>query len=411
MKFILIGQHSPEWALRSETRSRMAFSKIQELGLSVESSYYTQGRHDYVTIVESPDAETVSRFSIWYAAQGFGRVETMRGYDSKEMNAITSGLDVDARPLGASPAIGPHNAQGSLEQTVSLPVFESYTQTELDLQYNPRLAVKDFPALATEWQARSRAARERLRCTADISYGATEMEKLDIFRQKDAGAPIVIFFHGGYWRSGDKSDFSFIAQGLVESGAAVVIPNYALCPHVTLDELVGQCYRAIRWVDDNASEFGGDPSRIHLAGHSAGGHIVALAMTRGTEAGLPEGMIKSGLSISGLYNLEPLRRSFLNMEVRLTPEQVLRLSPIGHLRRIDAELALSVGADESHEFHRQTNDYRREWERCGNSARYLPVAGADHYSVLDSLADSGGVLCQAMVKTMSDGVRAVDSSV
>lgn len=397
MKFILIGKHTPEWSARFSTRSAMAYAKTKELGITVECSYYTQGRFSYVTVIDAPDASTASRFGIWYAAQGFGTVEILQGFDSAEMRAITE--DIWASNVQRSPA-KPAAESAVLESALDLPVFESYTQEELDYQYNPRLSVPGFPQIAADWAARSAAVRRQVRCSLDLPYGPHPQETLDVFHAGQANAPIHVFFHGGYWRSGDKSDYSFIAPALLQAGVNVVVPNYALCPTVSIGELLEQCYRALRWIHANAASFGGDPSRLHVSGHSAGGHIVAMSMTEGMHHGLAEGTIKSGLALSGLYNLEPLRRSFLNLEIRLDPEQVKRASPQGLLRRTAAPLMLSVGGDESHEFHRQTTDYLGAWTDIGNVATYLPVAKTNHYSVLDALADPSHPLCKALLAQM-----------
>src|SRR5690606_5476571 len=119
--------------------------------------------------------------------------------------------------------------------------YGSYTQKELDYQYNPRLSVSDFPQIAADWAERSQSVRKQVRCSLDVPYGTHPQETLDIFPADKRGAPVHVFFHGGYWRSGDKSDYSFVAPALLQAGFNVVIPNYALCPGVTMDELLQQC--------------------------------------------------------------------------------------------------------------------------------------------------------------------------
>ena len=400
MKFVLVGNHNSQWTARSAERGARAHAKAQQLGVSVVSSYYTQGRFDFVTVIDSPDAETASRFSIWYAAQGFGTVETLRGFSSAEMEILCRDLLVD-ETQPSNPAPAQNHLMTAARQALQTHVFGSYTQAELDLEYNPRLSVLNFPEIAQEWASLSRAAREHMDARLDIAYGESAAETLDVFLPENgADAPIHIFFHGGYWRSGDKSDYSFVAESLVGAGAMVVIPNYTLCPTCTMDELLAQCYRAIRWVYDNAGSFKGDRSRIHISGHSAGAHIVTMAMTAGKDHGLPEGLIKSGCAVSGLYNLEPLRRSFLNLEIRLDPQLVLECSPSECIRLTAAPLMLSLGGLESTEFHRQTFDYFASWQGEGNVAKIIPALDTNHYSVLDAFIDPSHPLGKSVIEQL-----------
>jgi arylformamidase len=141
----------------------------------------------------------------------------------------------------------------------------------------------------------------------------------------------VVFIHGGYWRSLDKSDHSFIAPAFTNQGACVVVPNYALCPAVTIPQIVMQMVKALAWTYRNASKYGGDPSRITVIGHSAGGHLAAMLLACQWSVyakDLPSDVVRNALSISGLYDLEPIMRTpFLQESLRLTPEQVLLASP------------------------------------------------------------------------------------
>ncbi len=261
----------------------------------------------------------------------------------------------------------------------------------LDAQYNNRSRVADHARVLDNWAqasalARSGAPDARL----DVAYGEGVGETLDIFPALQPGAPVLMFIHGGYWRSLDKSDHSFVAPSFNAAGATVVVPNYALCPAVTVEHIALQMARALAWVWRNAASWGGDPSRIALAGHSAGGHLATLLLScRWKEVGedLPAQPVAGALSISGLYDMEPLRHTpMLQADLRLTPASVARLSPAFFPRPKGAKLFAAVGLDESDEFLRQNRLIRDVW---GPTA--VPVCetvpGTNHFNVLNTLAD------------------------
>jgi arylformamidase len=266
----------------------------------------------------------------------------------------------------------------------------------LDAQYNNRARVADALDVLARWAQASALAREGSPARRlDIAYGDGPNETLDIFPASQPNTPILIFVHGGYWRALDKSDFSFVAPSFVAAGATVVVPNYALCPAVTIEQIALQVVRAVAWTWRHAAELGGDASRIALAGHSAGGHLAAMmAACRWKQWAddLPAQPLAGALAISGLYDLEPVRRTpFLQADLRLTPPQVARLSPAFFPRPKTCKLFTSVGADESDEFLRHNQLIRDQW---GPTA--VPVCetvpGTNHFTVLKSLVDPAGRL-------------------
>lgn len=205
----------------------------------------------------------------------------------------------------------------------------------LDAQYNNRALVPDHARYFERWARDSRAAREQLTALLDVAYGHGPGETLDIFparrRTDEPLAPVLVFIHGGYWRSLDKSDHSFLAPAFVDKGTCVVVPNYALCPAVTIPDITLQMVQALAWVYRHIAVHGGDPRRISIVGHSAGGHLAAMLLACEWERhadDLPEDLINNALSISGVFDLEPLRHTpFLRDSLRLTPEQVRMASP------------------------------------------------------------------------------------
>jgi arylformamidase len=214
---------------------------------------------------------------------------------------------------------------------------------------------------------------------------------------------VLVFIHGGYWRSLDKSDFSFIAPAFNAAGALVLVPNYALCPAVTIEHIALQMAQAVAWAVDHAAEHGGDTSRIALVGHSAGAHLAAMLLTcrwKDLDADLPAQPLAGALAISGLYDLEPLRHAPCVMnDLRLTPTSVSRLSPAFFPRPKGGKLFAVVGLEESDEFLRQNALIRDVW---GPTA--VPVCetlpGTNHFTVLSPLADPASRLHELALRLL-----------
>jgi arylformamidase len=265
----------------------------------------------------------------------------------------------------------------------------------LDSQYNNRLRVPDHAAHFDRWRhASALARRESPTARLDVPYGSGPDETLDVFPAAQPGAPILVFIHGGYWRSLDKSDHSFIAPSFVADGVTVVLPNYSLCPAVTMEHIALQMTRVVAWVGRHGTEWGADTARITVAGHSAGGHLAAMLLGcrwKEVDDDLPLWPLQGALSMSGLFDLEPLRHApFVSADLGLTPASVRRLSP-AFFPRPKRPLYAVVGGDESQEFLRQNQLIRDQW---GPTA--VPVCetlvGHHHFNILHNLADPSGRL-------------------
>ena len=279
-------------------------------------------------------------------------------------------------------------------------VFLNYDRAALDAEYNNRAKVKDAMQWIARYGAESARARAELPMRFDVPYGRDHAERLDIFPPARSGsAPVHVFVHGGYWHRFDKADFSFVARAFPE--AATVVVNYALVPSVDLDELVRQVRASVAWVHANARTFGGDPERITVSGHSAGGHLVAmLVATEWGKLGAPADVVKAGCAISGPYDLEPIRLCYLNDVLALTPESARRNSPV-HLKPIGrVPLALTLGAHEGPEYHRQTNDLAVAWGGHGAPIEVLDAAGHDHFSIICELERPDTALARVIRKQM-----------
>ena len=205
-------------------------------------------------------------------------------------------------------------------------VWLDYTQAELDDQYNQRVLVPDADDYMARWGIESERLRGILNCRLDVAYGPSEAERLDIFSTPADDAPVVVYFHGGAWTRWNKTNNSFQAVPFIAAGATFVSVDFALVPQVTLDELIRQCRTAVAWIYRNALDFGANPEKLYIAGHSSGGHEVAmLAITDWAEWGLPSDVIKGAFAASGIYDLEPVRLSSRNEYLHLDEDATLNM--------------------------------------------------------------------------------------
>lgn len=277
------------------------------------------------------------------------------------------------------------------------------TQAELDAEYDVERSVPDFMVHARHFIDESKLARHRVNCRLDVAYGPTLDEHLDLFPARRGPAPVVVFFHGGYWRMLSSKDFSMAGLGPAALGAAVANVNYSLCPKVAIDEIVRQARAAVAWTHAHAADFGGDPDRIFVAGHSAGAHLAAMTLATdwAGDYGLPDDTIKGALLVSGLYDLRPLPYCFVQPALQLTADQVQRNSPMlsPPLRR-DLPVIVSWGGAEPAEFRRQSEDFLTAWQRAGNPGEPLCQAEANHFTALYGMGDADSVLCRALARLM-----------
>ena len=256
-------------------------------------------------------------------------------------------------------------------------------------EYNNRELVPDHGEYFARWTQDSARARSTMTCHLDLRYGDMPGETLDLFPARKGDGSCMMFIHGGYWRSLDKSDHSFLAPAWVDAGVSLAVVNYDLCPKVGIPEIVQQMLRASRWLWLNAERYGMDQDRLYVGGHSAGGHLAAMLMCAlwpVYDRALPKDLWKGALAISGLYDLRPLLEvDFLQADLRLDPATALRVSPAFMPPATRAPVMTCVGGNESSEFQRQNGLIRERWRAAFAGDVLMP--GRNHFSVLDELTD------------------------
>lgn len=278
-------------------------------------------------------------------------------------------------------------------------VFRDYDQAALDAHYNNRAKVPDFQERhIVSWVAAGAQARSRFK-TRELVYDARSGERLNLFLPEGRGPwPVLVYIHGGYWMALDKSSTDCVAQGLVPHGVAVVNIDYTLMPAVRMDEVVRQCRQAVRWVNEHAGEHDLDSGRIWVAGHSAGGHLTA-AIAAADWPGRPA--LAGGFAFSGLHDLEPIRRCYLNQTLGMSEDEAARNSPVNLPATPDGDWTLYVGGLEGDEYLRQSVALAKIWPSTLSRRMALEVVGgANHFSLVDPLADPDSALVRRMCQTL-----------
>jgi arylformamidase len=264
-------------------------------------------------------------------------------------------------------------------------------------QLNARAAVPDHPEIIGRWQAESAQVRQSEAGLLDLAFGSAPMEQLDFFPAEQAGAPLLVFIHGGYWRSLDKSDFTFIVPAYRRAGFNVALTNYTLSPHASVEEITRQQLRALAWLYRRSARLDFDRNRIVIAGHSAGGHLAAMMMAAHWSvfgSDLPSDLIKAGVLMSGLYDLEPVRHAeFINTDLKLDKSSALRLSPAWMPQPNSAPFITAVGDLESDEFKRQTALIASQWRH--GFEREVPLHQENHFTICDCFGDESHPLFKA----------------
>jgi arylformamidase len=270
---------------------------------------------------------------------------------------------------------------------------------DYEAEYNNSARVPEFPAIVARWEAASAAYRGVARADLDQPYGPGERHRYDRFYANEPGAPLLVYVHGGYWQSGDRSLYAFVAQAFNRAGFDVAIPSYPLCPEASVLDIVDDLRRCLVQLWSRTYV------RPLVIGHSAGGHLTAamLATRWETVAEVPDDLVRAGVAISGVFDLRPLVPTSINDALHLDAASAEAASsrfwpPPAPGRAFVA----AVGAEESPEFRRQSREIADHWGAAGVRAECAAVEGANHFTIIDQLVRPGSALNECVVRLAND---------
>jgi arylformamidase len=292
-------------------------------------------------------------------------------------------------------------------------VWRDMDQKALDDAYDQDVYAPNRPLIVARRIAASERTRAILGPPQRVAYGPSEYEGLDIFRPslpypasgggKGGGAPINVFVHGGAWRRNKAADYALQAEPLLHAGAHAVIIDFINVEQAGGDlfPMYEQVRRALAWIWRNAESFGGDRERFYISAHSSGSHLAACFLTDGwREEDLPKNFCKGALLLSGMYELEPVRRSKRSSYVKFTDAMVEKLSSQRRLDGLHTPLVLAYGTCETPEFQRQTQDFFAAVAAAGKSAELIVGEAYNHFELLETLANPYGLTGRAMLRQM-----------
>lgn len=327
-----------------------------------------------------------------------------RGSQAVEINrrTVLAGISVGLAAAAEGTALAqPSPAAGSEKGPL---VWLNLDQKELDDAYDQSKYAPNLQQITRRYASNSNAMRARLGEPKRFDYGATAIERLEVYSTKRANAPIHIHVHGGAWHQRPAADYAFPAEMLMNAGAHYVVPDFISVDEANGDlmPMVEQVRRAIAWTARHAGDFGGDAGRIYLSGFSSGAHLAGVALLtewRG-DFDLPADLIKGAVLSSGMYDLRPVRLSARSKYVHFTDEMEERLSTQRHLARITTPLVLAHGTHETPEFQRQTRDFAAALKAAGKPVQYLVNENYNHFEMMETFASPYGLLGRAVLEQM-----------
>jgi arylformamidase len=261
------------------------------------------------------------------------------------------------------------------------PDWRGMSQQDLDLGLNNGVAVPASAGIVAGWDQRSAEMRARYPGHLDLRYGPRERNRIDFLKCTDGG-PTLLFIHGGYWQTRAKETFTVFAGGPMAHGINVALLGYTLAPDATLDEIVAEIHAGLDFLVAQLPALGGDAKRIVVSGWSAGGHLTSMALSHPS--------VKAGMAISGIYDLEPIRHSYLNVKLGLDEAMSQRNSPMMQAGGALKPLSLVVGNAELPLLRKQTADFAGHRAKYGLPVTYEEIPGANHFSIMDELVSPTG---------------------
>jgi acetyl esterase/lipase len=266
--------------------------------------------------------------------------------------------------------------------------WDALSQAERDAAYDNNAAVKNSTALIAERNEASAALRASRKSFLDVPYGDRERTKIDLYPAADRTAPCLVFAHGGYWQRNSRDVFAMLVEGVAAHGWSVAIPGYSLAPEASLTQIVTEISQALDWLAKNGEAYGVSGPVI-LSGWSAGAHLVAMA--------LDHPRVTAGLAISGVYDLAPIRDTGLNNALKLTDEEIAKLSPL-RLPVVHKRLDIAYGTAELPALIFDSIHFHESRVAANAPGKIFPIEGADHFSILGELRRPDGRLVDTVRK-------------
>ncbi len=263
-------------------------------------------------------------------------------------------------------------------------LYENMSVDDLEREYSPSSMIDgDASRYLTLYSELSAKARQSPVFNADLAYGTRRGQVLDFFRSgRPEPSPLHIFIHGGYWQELNHKQSAFMVPWLTDRGIAHAVVNYTLAPHATIEQMVAECRNAIQWLIDRHELLGVDPTKVTVSGHSAGAHLLAMVLTTPgsdeSEMVLP---IRAALMISGIFDIRPIRNTYINEPLQLSEFNALAWSPLFRKIVSPCPTHIAIGRHETPEFHRQSEAYRAHLEKQGIQTSLAIYEGHNHFDL------------------------------
>jgi arylformamidase len=288
--------------------------------------------------------------------------------------------------------------------------WRNWTLAEREREYSPSSCVVAIEPFLDEYVARSRDAETRFRCRKNLLWGERPDETFDYFPAESADAPLLVYIHGGYWQEHSKNESLFAAPDCVENGIALAAIDYTLAPRGSVGSIVEQCRRAIASLHRQAAALGFDAQRIYVSGNSAGAHLAAMLLAAGWQAGYGVGddVVAGGVLLSGIFDLEPLKGTYIDEALHLSDADVATLSPLRVKMGRPVRTIVAWGDNETNEFKRQSRAFASALVRSGFPVSAFELAGTNHFDIVFGLANRGSVLGKATIE-MIHGIKKKDA--
>ena len=310
-----------------------------------------------------------------------------------------------AATLVATPALAAECHIGPPEHQKGPLVFMNYDQVELDAAYDQSFYAPLARQITSRYATNSEDVRARLGAPQRMSYGPSEVEKLDIYRTKHANAPVFVFIHGGAWLGGEAKNYAAPAEMFVNAGAHFVVLDFIAIKAANGDlrVMADQVRHAVAWTYKNAASFGGDPGRFYIGGHSSGGHLCGVTLVTDwvKDFGLPADFIKGGLCMSGMYDMKPVRLSQRGQYIKFDDDMENKMSSLRHLDLLRAPVVATYGSNETPDFQRQNRDFVAAVKAAGKPAEIIEAKNYNHFEMNESLANPYGPNGRAALAMMN----------